>query len=324
MIEVQNLTKYFADHIAVENLNFHVNTGEILGFLGPNGAGKSTTMRILTGVLPPSSGTATVDGFDVFKDSLQVRRRIGYLPESTPLYTDMTVRAYLDYMAQLRGVSGKLRKSRIADVAERCRVADVADTIIGKLSKGYRQRVGLAQALVHNPPVLILDEPTVGLDPRQIIETRSVIRSLAGDHTVILSSHILPEVSATCQRIVIISEGKLVAEDTPENLTERLQGSDRLLIDVRGPLNDIAKAVEKLPNVRAVTPAAPDGTRLYVDCLVGSDAREAVASTVVGGGWGLRELRPVGMSLEEIFLKLTTEEAPMDESMLEPAGEKRA
>ncbi len=308
MIEVRNLTKYYADHIAVEDLTFHVAKGEILGFLGPNGAGKSTTMRILTGFIPPSEGTASIDGFDVFRQSLQARRCIGYLPENTPLYLDLTVRTYLNFMARLRGVDRKRRKERIADVITKARLEEVADTIIGKLSKGYRQRVGLAQALVHDPPVLILDEPTVGLDPKQIIETRSVIKSLAGDHTVILSSHILPEVSATCQRVVIINEGRLVAEDTPERLTERLQGSDRLLVEVNGPPEAVAAALRNLAGVHTVTPEAPESPRLVVDCQVGTDSREAIAAMIVGNGWGLRELRPMGMSLEEIFLQLTTED----------------
>ncbi|MFN8535648.1 MAG: ATP-binding cassette domain-containing protein [Dehalococcoidia bacterium] len=309
MIDVTQLTKYYADHIAVDDLTFHVQKGEILGFLGPNGAGKSTTMRILTGFIPPSAGTASIDGFDVMKESLQARRRIGYLPENTPLYTDLTVRSYLHYMARLRGAGGKALKSRIDDLMVKCRVDDVATTIIGKLSKGYRQRVGLAQALVHDPPVLILDEPTAGLDPRQNNETRRLIRSLAGDHTIILSSHILPEVSQTCQRVVIINEGRLVAEDTPEGLTTRLRASDRLLVQVRGPVDEVIAILGGMPDVLQVTGDQNEPGRLFVDCAPDSDPREEIAAEIVKRGWGLRELRPVGMSLEEIFLKLTTEEA---------------
>jgi ABC-2 type transport system ATP-binding protein len=312
MIDVRNLTKYYADQIAIEALTFQVAKGEILGFLGPNGAGKSTTMRILTGFIPPSAGTATIDGYDVMNESLEARRRIGYLPENTPLYTDLTVRAYLRYMATLRGVPRKNLKSRVDDVMTKCRVDDVANTIIGKLSKGYRQRVGLAQALVHDPPVLILDEPTAGLDPRQNNETRRLIRSLAGDHTIILSSHILPEVSQTCQRVVIINEGRLVAEDTPEGLTTRLRSSDRLLIHVRGPQDDVATVLGAMPHVLAVLPDPAEAGRYLIDTAPDSDPREEIAAEIVRRGWGLRELRPVGMSLEEIFLKLTTEEAPLE------------
>jgi ABC-2 type transport system ATP-binding protein len=312
MIDVQNLTKYYADRIAIENLTFRVAKGEILGFLGPNGAGKSTTMRILTGFIPPTAGSASIDGFDVVKQSLEARRRIGYLPENTPLYPDLTVRAYLRYMATLRGVPRKQLNGRVDDVMTKCRIDEVATTIIGKLSKGYRQRVGLAQALVHDPPVLILDEPTAGLDPRQNNETRRLIRSLAGDHTIILSSHILPEVSQTCQRVVIINEGRLVAEDTPEGLTSRLRSSDRLLIHVRGPAEEVATALGAMPQVLAVIPDPAERGRFLVDTAPDSDPREEIAAAIVRRGWGLRELRPVGMSLEEIFLKLTTEEAPLE------------
>src|SRR5919201_2131724 len=240
MIEVENLTKRYGEKLAIQDVTFDVQPGEILGFLGPNGAGKSTTMRILSGYMPASDGTATIAGFDVFTQSLEARRRIGYLPENTPLYLEMTVRGYLSFMAEMRGVPRRQRGERVATVMEQTRVADRADWIIGKLSKGYRQRVGLEQALVHNPPVLILDEPTVGLDPRQIIETRNLIRGLAGEHTVILSTHILPEVSATCQRVLIINDGEIAAEDTPDNLTRRLRGAETLQVEVRGPREEAA------------------------------------------------------------------------------------
>jgi ABC-2 type transport system ATP-binding protein len=313
MINVHGLTKRYGEKLAIEDVTFDVQPGEILGFLGPNGAGKSTTMRILSGYMPASDGTATIAGFDVFSQSLEARRRIGYLPENTPLYLEMTVRGYLSFMAEMRGVPRRQRGERIATVMEQTRVTDRADWIIGKLSKGYRQRVGLAQALVHNPPVLILDEPTVGLDPRQIIETRNLIRGLAGTHTVILSTHILPEVSATCTRVVIIANGRVVAEDTPENLTARLRGSERIELEVGGAARDVAARLAKIPNVLNVDVAAGGAAnghlRLFVDTAVGADVRADLASTVVKGGWPLYQLRNVGMSLEEVFLQLTTQDS---------------
>jgi ABC-2 type transport system ATP-binding protein len=313
MINVHGLTKRYGEKLAIEGVTFDVQPGEILGFLGPNGAGKSTTMRILSGYMPASDGTATIDGFDVFKQSLQARSRIGYLPENTPLYTEMTVRGYLSFMAEMRGVPRRQRPERVATVMEQTRVADRADWIIGKLSKGYRQRVGLAQALVHNPPVLILDEPTVGLDPRQIIETRNLIKGLAGTHTVILSTHILPEVSATCSRVVIIANGRVVAEDTPENLTARLRGSERIELEVGGAARNVVAKLAAIPNVLNVDVAAPGAAnghvRLFVDTAVGADVRAELASAVVKGGWPLYQLRNVGMSLEEVFLQLTTQDS---------------
>jgi len=213
MIQAENLTKYYGDYPAIEDVSFTVNRGSIVGFLGPNGAGKTTTMRILTGYMPPTSGTATVAGYNVFTDSLEVRRHIGYMPETVPLYTDMSVRSYLNFMARLRGMRNP--RQRIEEVVEAVNIGDEADTLIGHLSKGYRQRVGLAQALIHEPEILTLDEPTIGLDPRQVVEVRELIKGLAGDHTIILSTHILPEASQTCDRILIINEGTIVAEDTP-------------------------------------------------------------------------------------------------------------
>jgi ABC-2 type transport system ATP-binding protein len=313
MINVHGLTKRYGEKLAIEGVTFDVQPGEILGFLGPNGAGKSTTMRILSGYMPASDGTATIAGFDVFKQSLEARRRIGYLPENTPLYLEMTVRGYLSFMAEMRGVPRRQRPERVATVMEQTRVADRADWIIGKLSKGYRQRVGLAQALVHNPPVLILDEPTVGLDPRQIIETRNLIKGLGGTHTVILSTHILPEVSATCSRVVIISNGRVVAEDTPENLTARLRGSERIELEVGGAARNVVAKLAAIPNVLKVDVAAPGAAngrvRLFVDTAVGADVRAELASAVVKGGWPLYQLRNVGMSLEDVFLQLTTQES---------------
>ena len=266
-------------------------------------------MRILCGYLPATSGSATVAGFDIFKESLQVRRRIGYVPEGVPSYPEMTVQSYLHFMAQIHGVSRATRRDQVERVMKLCHVDDVKTTQIGKISKGYRQRVGIAQALVHDPPVLILDEPTVGLDPKQITDTRQLIKSLGGTHTILLSTHILPEVSMTCNRVVIISGGRVVAEDTPENLTRRLHGAERINLEVRGPIEDIRSAIRRMPNVLGVEASSADGRpRFVVESAIGQDIREDLASTIVGNGWGLLELRPEGMSLEEVFLKLTTRE----------------
>ena len=303
MIKVENLTKYYGDFLAIENVSFEVEKGEILGFLGPNGAGKTTTMRILTGYMPPSDGKATVAGHDVFADSLEVRRRIGYLPETVPLYPEMTVVGYLDFVARLRNLPH--RRQRVHEVMERVSIEDRADDLIGKLSKGYQQRVGLAQALIHDPEVLILDEPTIGLDPKQIIEVRELIRSLGGEHTIILSSHILPEVSQVANRVVIIHEGHIVAEDTPERLTARLQGAGRIFVQVGGEQEGVLAALQAVEGVQDVEPQGNGGYEVI--CELDTDPRPALAQAIVAGGWPLLEMRSVGMSLEEIFLKLTTE-----------------
>jgi ABC-2 type transport system ATP-binding protein len=309
MIEVSSLCKTYGPKVAISDVTFDVKPGEILGFLGPNGAGKTTTMRILCGFMPATSGQAVVAGHDIFTESLQVRRKIGYLPESVPLYPEMTVEGYLQFMAHIRGVPRADRAHRVEKVMRLCSVVDVRDTQIGRISKGYRQRVGIAQALVHDPPVVILDEPTVGLDPKQITQIRELIKSLAGSHTVLLSTHILPEVSMTCNRVVIISGGRVVAEDTPDNLTRRLRGAERISLEVRGPAKAIQAALARMPNVLNVDTIPVDGRpRFLVDCAVGQDVREDLAAAIVGNGWGLLELRSVGMSLEEVFLKLTTEE----------------
>ena len=244
MIEVQHLTKRYGRVTAVDDVSFRVERGEILGFLGPNGAGKTTTMRILTGYMPATEGKAIVAGFDVFDQPIEAKRRTGYLPETPPLYPDMTVSEYLDFVAKIKGVPAGDRRTRIQYVMERTRIADMADRLCGKLSKGYKQRVGLAQALIHNPDVLILDEPTAGLDPKQIIETRELIKELAGDHTIILSTHILPEVAQTCQRVVIINKGTVVAVDTPDNLTARLRGSETMYVQVDAGGADAAAALQ--------------------------------------------------------------------------------
>jgi ABC-2 type transport system ATP-binding protein len=311
MIQVEHLSKTYGTRQALHDVTFSVEKGEVLGFLGPNAAGKTTTMRILTGYLPPSGGHATVAGIDVMRNSVEARRHIGYLPETVPLYPEMSVRGYLDFMAKIKAVPGKGRKAEVDRAMEMVALEDRAGQLVGKLSRGYRQRVGLAQAILGSPDVLILDEPTVGLDPRQIIEIRNLIKGLGGEHTVMLSTHILPEVSATCSRVIIINDGRVVAEDTPTNLTRRLRGADNLQLEVRGPRADVLAHLKGLPKVLDVQPSgdARDGRSTYtVACEVGTDVREQVAAAVVGRGWGLLELRPVGMSLEEIFLKLTTSE----------------
>ncbi|HEX2171342.1 MAG TPA: ABC transporter ATP-binding protein [Dehalococcoidia bacterium] len=314
MIEVSHLSKYYGQSAAVHDISFTVAPGEILGFLGPNGAGKTTTMRMLTGFLAPSAGTATVAGFDIQRQSLEVRRRVGYLPETVPLYTDLTTRVYLDFVAKLKGVPRSERKRRVDQVMEVARVTDVRDKIIGKLSKGYRQRVGLAQALVNNPEVLILDEPTVGLDPRQIVETRQLIKGLGGEHTIILSTHILPEVSMTCNRVVIINQGTIAAVDTPDALTRRLTGSERIHLEIRGPEAEIVKTLGALAEVQRLDVARRDatGVGIIIESQLGTDPRELLAATIIGRGWGLREMRTAGLSLEEIFVKVVTEEEPVE------------
>ena len=310
MIEVQHLTKRYGRVTAVDDVSFRVERGEILGFLGPNGAGKTTTMRILTGYMPATEGRATVAGYDIFDKPIEAKRRIGYLPETPPLYPDMTVREYLDFVARIKGVPPKEKKDRVTGVMARAHVADMADRHCAKLSKGYRQRVGLAQALIHNPEVLILDEPTAGLDPKQIIETRDLIRSLAGDHTIILSTHILPEVSQTCQRVVIINKGRVVAVDTPENLTARLRGAETMYVQVDAGGADAAAALTAVPGVTRVALSERRNVieAFEVESERGQDIRREIARAIVNRGWGLLELRPMRMSLEEIFLQVTTDE----------------
>jgi ABC-2 type transport system ATP-binding protein len=310
VIEVQHLTKRYGRVTAVDDVSFRVERGEILGFLGPNGAGKTTTMRILTGYMPASEGRATVAGYDVFAQPIEAKRRTGYLPETPPLYPDMTVREYLDFVARIKNVPPAERRTRVETVMKRTHVDDMASRHCGKLSKGYRQRVGLAQALIHNPDVLILDEPTAGLDPKQIIETRDLIRRLAGDHTIVLSTHILPEVAQTCQRVVIINKGRVVAVDTPDNLTARLRGAETLYvqIDARGP--HVLAGLQTVPGVTRVAAAdlRQDSGAFEVESERGRDIRRDLAREIVTRGWGLLELRPMRMSLEEVFLQVTTEE----------------
>ncbi len=313
MIKVEGLTKRYARHVAVDNISFEVGKGQIVGFLGPNGAGKTTTMRVLTCFLPPSSGTVRVGEFDVLEQSMEVKKRIGYLPETPPLYPEMEVCEYLDFVGRLKGLRGEQLAKRVDEVAERCSVGDVKSKLIGKLSKGYRQRVGLAQAIIHNPDVLILDEPTSGLDPQQIIETRDLIHELAGSHTIILSTHILPEVEQICERVIIIAKGKLVATDTVANLTSRLRGAETVSLEVtarNGAALSSGEVQEKLERVSGVSrvssKSARDGALSFmIESQEGQHVRPELARAVIEAGWNLNELHAVGLSLEEIFLELT-------------------
>jgi ABC-2 type transport system ATP-binding protein len=312
VIEVQHLSKRYGPFTAVDDVSFSVGAGEILGFLGPNGAGKTTTMRIITGYMPATEGTVSVAGYDVFAQPIEAKKRTGYLPETPPLYPDMTVRDYVTFVARIKGVPSREIRGRVDDVMKKTHIADMASRHCGKLSKGYKQRVGLAQALIHNPDVLVLDEPTAGLDPKQIIEARQLITELGGNHTVVLSTHILPEVSQTCSRVVIINKGKVVAVDTPDNLTARLRGSETMYLQVHAPGADVAPALSALAGVTRVKaePQAGGVVAVEVDSEQGRDVRRDLAATVVHQGWGLLELRPMRMSLEDIFLSLTTEDVP--------------
>ena len=322
MIEVQHVTKRYGRVTAVNDVSFRVDSGQTLGFLGPNGAGKTTTMRILTGCIPATEGHAIVAGFDVFDQPVESKRRTGYLPETPPLYPDMTVREYLAFVARINGVKPGDRRERIRTAMARTSIEDVTDRHCGKLSKGYRQRVGLAQAILHNPDVLILDEPTAGLDPKQIIETRELIKSLAGDHTIILSTHILPEVAQTCQRVVIINQGQVVAEDTPDNLTSRLRGSETIRLDIDPLGADPTSVLEAVGGVTQVASVHSDdgGGVFEVQSESGADIRRELARTVVSHGWGLLEMRAIQMSLEDIFLQLTTTEEESIEELPPAAG----
>jgi len=315
MIKVEGLTKRYARTVAVDNISFEVEKGQIVGFLGPNGAGKTTTMRVLTCFLPPTNGTATVAGYDVLEHPIEVKRRIGYLPESPPLYPEMDVVGYLEFTGKLKGIPPADIKKRVDEVLERCAIGDVRGKLIAKLSKGYRQRVGLAQAIIHNPDVLILDEPTSGLDPKQIIEIRELLKSLAGNHTIILSTHILSEVEHSCERVIIISQGKLVAIDSVANLTNRLRGSESVALEVEAAggspdPSDVQQRLEQVVGVsRVVMKDSKNGRLAFeVESLQGRQIRSDLARSVVSAGWNLSELRPVGLSLEEVFLQLTAAE----------------
>jgi ABC-2 type transport system ATP-binding protein len=318
MIRLEHMSKSYGDYPAVIDVSAHIQQGEVVGFLGPNGAGKTTTMRVLTGFTPPTEGTAAIAGYDVVSQSLDARRHIGYLPESVPLYLDMTVTDYLRYMGQLRGMNRKWLDERLPAVIDTVHIGEYRNALVGKLSKGYRQRVGIAQAIIHDPDVLILDEPTIGIDPIQVVETRSLIKELGGDHTLILSSHILPEISAICRRVLVIHEGRIVADDDPENLSDRLQHAERIEVSLRGTEpGEAITAIRKLQHVvdvrRDTRPMqdrqAEQGViALVIDAKPDEGAAEDVARTIVDSGWGLVNLRPLPMTLEEIFLQLTTTE----------------
>lgn len=303
MIEVRNLSKYYGNRCAVDKISFTVNEGEIVGFLGPNGAGKTTTIRVLTCFHPADDGSATVAGHNVFNESMAVRRRVGYLPESVPLYPEMRVREYLQFRGKIRGLDRAARQAAIERVTHRCWLTEVIDRPIGQLSKGYRQRVGLGDALLHNPKVLILDEPTVGLDPSQMRETRSLIRELAQDHTVMLSSHILPEVEATCRRIIIINRGKIVASGTAAELRERVAGEHNVVAEIRGPRDAVESGLRGISGVNDVRSEQRDGW-LRVNIATRDDIREAVFQAAARNGWSVRELRREGATLEDFFVKI--------------------
>jgi ABC-2 type transport system ATP-binding protein len=329
MITVKELTKRYARNTAVDHISFEIQKGQIVGFLGPNGAGKTTTMRMLTCFLPPTAGTATVAGFDVLEEPMEVKKRIGYLPETPPLYPEMMTGEYLSFVGSLKGLRGAELKQRVDYVTERCAVGDVSNKQLGKLSKGYRQRVGLAQAIIHNPEVLILDEPTAGLDPKQINETRDLIKSLAGDHTIILSTHILPEVEQTCQQVIIISKGKLVATDTVDNLQNRARGAESVLVEVAGRNGALDPGVvqARIGKVSGVSRIVlkqkqPTHSTFEIETQKNHFVRGDLARAIVEAGWDLNEMRSAAVSLEEIFLQLTgtQEAAPKEEVVVAGAG----
>ncbi|MBI2059857.1 MAG: ATP-binding cassette domain-containing protein [Nitrospirae bacterium] len=306
MIEVEGLTKRYGEIAAVQNVSFKIEAGEIAGFLGPNGAGKTTTMRILSAYLMPNEGKASVGGIDVLAQPLEARKIIGYLPETPPLYEDMTVRAYLLFVAKIKRIARKDREERLQSVMYKVGIKEVEERVIGNLSKGYRQRVGLAQALIHNPKVLILDEPTIGLDPVQIREIRALIKSLAGDHTIILSTHILPEVAMTCQKVIIIDKGKIIVSDSLDGLQSKVRQSEAFVIQVDRPVDGLVDKIRKVASVDEVE--KKDETTLLVKSGLNKDVRKDVSRLVFDAGWGILELRPVNITLEDVFVRLTTEE----------------
>jgi ABC-2 type transport system ATP-binding protein len=310
MIEVDRLTKFYGPFAAIRDVSFSVEKGTIVGFLGPNGAGKTTTMRILSCFMPASGGRARVAGYDVFEQSLEVRRRIGYMPENVPLYGDMTVAAYLDFVAEVKGVGRADRRRRVGEVMERCLITDVRERLIARLSKGYRQRVGLAQALVADPEVLVLDEPTIGLDPKQIVGIRSLIKSLAGAHTVILSTHILPEVAMVCEGVIIINRGRIVASGTLDRLMDELSPVSRVQVQVEGPAELVGQSLRALPGVQRVEPrGVTDGVGTFVlEADRARDVRSDVVQLVTQQRWGLLELRTLGLSLEDLFIRVVAGE----------------
>lgn len=313
-IEVEHLSKVYGSTTAIEDVHFSVEAGEIVGFLGPNGAGKTTTMRILAGYLPATAGTAKIAGYDVHREAMAVRRCIGYLPENPPLYLDMTVKGFLHFVAKIKGVAAGERQKKVESAIARCQLSDQANTIIHKLSKGYRQRVGIAQALVHEPPVIILDEPTVGLDPRQIIEVRNLIKSLAGEHTIILSTHILPEVSMTCDRVTIINKGKVVATNTPGDLREQLHGGSEYEIEVEGDVDRVLPLIQEIDGIASINILSREReienqrTLLNITCKSDREPGNTIAAILIQNNLELYEMRRNRPSLEDVFLQLTTEE----------------
>lgn len=316
MIQVKNLTKAYGSHLAVDNISFDVEQGEIVGFLGPNGAGKSTTMRILTCFMPATSGSASIAGYDVFNQSLDVRRNVGYLPEGNPLYPEMRAREFLNFRGKLRGLGRAERDTAITRVTERCWLGEFIDRPIGQLSKGMKQRVGLADALLHDPKVLILDEPTIGLDPTQIRETRRLIGDLSRKHTIILSSHILPEVEAVCQRTIIIANGKIRASGMISEVRERIKGASRLIAEIRGPKQEVETAIKQVSGVKRVDGSTVDGwNRLRVESGDSQDVRESIAGVAAKNNWGLRELRLEVGTLEEFFIQITAEASVADRAV---------
>lgn len=327
MIDVQNLSKRYGGFTAVDSISFHVAPGKIVGFLGPNGAGKTTTMRMLTCFLPPSAGSARIAGFDVLESPMEVKRRVGYLPETPPLYTDMAVEDYLRFVAQIKGIASANIAGRVEHSMKRCALLDVRSKLIHKLSKGYRQRVGLAQALLHDPELLILDEPTSGLDPKQILETRDLIRDLAGSHTIILSTHILPEVEQTCEEVVIINKGKLVATDTVNNLRSRIRGVDTTSVQIGFsgaslPPSEVESALASLPGALGATLREQYSGRFSFDVESQPDAnlRPSLAAAIVSKGWQLYEMKSVSYSLEDVFLQVTQAEAPASSEEAAPTA----
>ena len=310
-IEVENLSKFYGPARGIEEVSFSVKKGEIMGFLGPNGSGKTTTMRILTCFFPPTSGTARICGSDILNDSFSVREKIGYLPENVPLYMDMPVFSYLNFFAEIKGVPSRMKKKKVDEVIQRCELQSVSHRLIRKLSKGFKQRVGIAQALLNDPEVLILDEPTVGLDPKQIIDIRSLIKGLGGSQTVILSTHILPEVSMTCDRVIIMHQGKLVAVDTPSNLTKKLQRAPKIMLKAEGPVSDIINTISRLSGITTIDRKEPGSEKngfYEIEIEENADVINEIAKSVYENNWKLKEIRPVDMTLEEIFIKVVTEE----------------
>ena len=312
MIELKNITKYYGNFPAVTDISFKIERGEIVGLLGPNGAGKSTTMKMITGYMPPTSGELTIDNYDIVQESIEARKKIGYLPETVPLYTDMTVYSYIEFMGKLRGINSKNIKSKVDNVIDICKLGDYRYSLISKLSKGYRQRVGIAQSIIHEPEVLILDEPTIGIDPNQVVETRQLIKNLSGEHTLVLSSHILPEVSTICERVLIINEGEIAASDTIENLSSIVSGTSKIEIDIIGSPQAVKNEIEKIDGVNSVdlwvNKSSNEYTTFSIESDISKDIRSEISKTIIHNDWDLLRLESMGMSLEDIFLRITTTE----------------